>query len=824
MCIIEGMEYNGLTSTEVSERLKEFGSNVLVAQKKRSLVGILIAQFSSFLVLLLIIAAGVSFAFHEYIDGTFILVIVVLNGLLGFYQEFKAEKAVEALATMAESPVRVLRDGKEQEIASTEIVPGDIVVLSEGDKIVADGVVVESRALEVNESALTGESAPVEKLVHQESGSLDLEQADNLFMGTLVVKGHGVMEVKKTGMRTKFGKIAETLSGIEDRETPLQKQLSGLGIYLGIAAIVTCMVVFGVGLIKGVEFLEILLLSISLAVAAVPEGLPAVVTITLALGVSQMARRKAIVRKLSAVETLGSVQVICTDKTGTLTTNRMSVRECWVHEQASLEQLVTVGVVCNTAKIVEKEGKEQILGDTTEGALLLFAREQKEDFQKLRDRYNIVCEFPFDSNRKMMSVVVKDELDGNVVLAKGAPEVMIEKSNLSEDDKRLVHVQVERMAEQGLRTLGFGKKKANDTVTFDQNEVESGLTFLGIVGIADPPRMEVKEALKSSLNAGVRTIMVTGDNIKTARAIAVELGMINSKSEILSTKQIANTNKRNSKHPLVLEGEVFAGMSDKEIVGVLDRIAVVARCQPEDKLRLVQLLQKKGFVIASTGDGVNDALHIKQADIGIAMGITGTDVSKEAADMVLADDNYATIVAAIEEGRRIYRNIVKAVHYLVSTNIGEILTILGAILIFPDGASPFTPAMILWINLITDGLPALVLATDVAEPDLMSNKPRARSGAIIERKDWLVLFGYGLLMATIAIGLFGYGRAIGDDAYGRTLAFVSLVIMQMLRMILIRKAPLFSNPRIVGVLLLTAVVQVFVSFWEPTRVLLGISG
>lgn len=825
----------GLTSHSAQSRLAEVGENSILEKGKKSLWRVFLAQFSSWLVLLLIVAAVVSLFFEEYIDAGFILFIIVLNGALGFYQEFKADKAVDALKQMSIGSVRVIRDGKETEVLSTKVVPGDVIVLSEGDKIIADGVVIDQMHLEVNESALTGESMSVDKQVFkilqlekvqyaEKVIAIDASDEERLWMGTFVSKGRGRLLVSATGMNTRFGKLAAELASIDKKETPLGMQLNLLGKYLGTGAIVLCVLVFVIGFVRGIPFDEIFLLSISLAVAAVPEGLPAIVTVTLALGVSQMSKRHAIVRRLLAVETLGSTQIICTDKTGTLTTNQMRAREIAVYNKAQdgvrfdlveahnlvysehTQLLIDAGVMCNTAEIVEKDGSEKIVGDTTEGALLHLAQEVGKEYSEIRQHYKLVEEFPFDAERKLMSVVVKHHSDNFSVFSKGAPERLVEKCLLSDEEKKAVLGQIEAMARKGLRTLGVAYKEmggSSDRLTLDT--VEKDLIFVGIVGIADPPREEVKEALKQAKTAGVRTIMVTGDNAVTAQAIGIELGLM-------------------TEGELVWEGRQFAAMSDQDIFKDLWRLKVLARSAPEDKLRLVRLLQSKGYIIAVTGDGVNDALAITQANIGITMGITGTDVAKESADMVLADDNYATIISAIAEGRRIYRNIVNAVHYLVSTNIGEILAVVGSLILLPISDAPRTPAMILWINLITDGLPALALATDVSSKNSMKEKPRASNENIINSKNWLSLFSYGVVIATVTIVTFWLGFQVGGLETGRSWSFVSIVFMQMVRLVLIRKSSPFNNGKIVGVLVLTFVLQLFVTWWEPTRILFGIQG
>lgn len=830
------MEFlRGLSAEVAKSRLNEVGLNSITEKAKRNLLLVFLAQFKSWLVVLLLVAALISLLFKEAVDAAFIFFIIFLNAGLGFYQEFKADKAVDALKQMSVGSVRVVRNGKETEVLSTAIVPGDLIVLSEGDKIVADGLVVDEVHLEVNESALTGESMAVEKQVISVSGLeraryeqqqllVEAKDEERMWMGTFVAKGRGRLLVTSTGMKTRFGKLAAELAAIDKKETPLGAQLNTLGRYLGTGAVVLCALVFFIGYIRGIPFNEILLLSISLAVAAVPEGLPAIVTVTLALGVSQMSKRKAIVRRLLAVETLGSTQIICTDKTGTLTTNQMRVREVSLlvrdgenirfdsmdsenlvyGEQTQL--LIDAGVLCNTAEIVEKDGERKVVGDTTEGALLYLAEDVRKTYGDIRRAYKLVEEFPFDAERKLMSVVVSQQPGAFLVFTKGAPERLVEKSQLSLRQKDQVIAQIELMAKIGLRTLGVAFKEIReaDVARLTIEQVESELEFVGVVGIADPPREEAKEALKLAKEAGVRTIMVTGDNAVTARAIGMELGLL-------------------QEGELVWEGRQFAAMEDREVFKDLWRLKILARSAPEDKLRLVRLLQSKGYVVAVTGDGVNDALAITQANIGITMGITGTDVAKESADMVLADDNYATIVSAIAEGRRIYRNIANAVHYLVSTNIGEILAVVGSLLLLPINDAPRTPAMILWINLITDGLPALALATDVSSKNSMKEKPRNPQENIINGKNWWSLLSFGVVIATVTIVTFWLGYQVGGLETGRAWSFVSIVLMQMVRLVLIRKASPFNNGKIIGILVLTFVLQMFVTWWEPTRILFGIS-
>ncbi|MDQ3099663.1 MAG: cation-translocating P-type ATPase [bacterium] len=791
--------FTGLTSQDASALLLKNGRNEIIKTNKKNPLAIFLAQFSSFLVLLLIVAAIVSFYFGEYIDAGFILVIVLLNGFLGFYQEYKADQAIEKLRDMTVTMVRVLRDTKEVLVPSQELVVGDVVFVEEGNKVPIDGVILETMHLAVNESVLTGESVDVDKNTN-----------DPVFMGTVVSRGRGVVRVSSIGMNTKFGKISAELAEIDESETPLEKQLSVLGRYLGIGAIICCAIIFPIGLFKGAALFSLFLTSISLAVAAVPESLPAIVTITLGLGVSRMASRKAIIRKLSAVETLGATTVICTDKTGTLTTNQMRVREIWglndIQNDHSL--LISAAVLCNSAVLSRNDrGEHIVIGDTTEGALLFLAEEKGVEYGGLREQYRVQEEFLFDSVRKMMSVVVqeKESSKNHIVYTKGAPEMMLARLRLSNEQKQKVQGEIDRMAQKGLRTLGFGYKELQgiDVDKISIEDAESDLIFIGLVGIADPPRDAVKGAIALARDAGVRTVMVTGDNVVTARAIGREIGLL-------------------QEGELALSGDEVRNMTDEELSAKLDMVRVFARAAPEDKLRIVRLFEKRGDVVAVTGDGVNDSLALKQADIGVAMGITGSDVAKEAADMVLSDDNYATIVAAIEEGRRIYRNIVKAVHYLVSTNIGEIIAILAAMMLFEKGQTPFTPLMILWMNLVTDGLPALGLATDTLEKDTMKVAPRKPGAQIIQKGDWPILLLNALLIAGVTLVVFWYGLTTGGLVVGQSYAFVAIVALQFVRVLTIRKSSPFNNPKLIAILVLSLALQLFVVSFGPTRELFGL--
>jgi Ca2+-transporting ATPase len=658
----------GLTSDQVSQLLTQYGLNVITEQKKKSIFVKFFEQFNNFLTILLIGAAVFSFLLGENLDGGLIIGIVILNGFFGLYQEAKAEESLKALKQMTVTKVRVIRDNQQIEIDSKYLVPGDIVFLEEGVKIPADAKVVETMNLEVNESALTGESMSILKVIN-----------DKVFSGTIVAKGRGLIKIEKTGDKTKFGQIAGSLMSIVDDNTPLQKKLANLTRFIGIGGIVLSVIVFLVSLLEGSGYFPAFLLAVSLAVAIVPEGLPAVMTITLAIGMKKMAGKKAIVRKLSAIEALGSITLIATDKTGTLTTNKMQVKEISVEEGKARELLILNGILCSTASLVyvHDHGSWDVLGDPTEGALLFMAQKQGLDINEIRANWKVIDEKPFDSVTKMMTVVVQNSKSNKLILSKGAPESILnicdkilindKEIKLTNEKKKQIENQVKKWAEKGLRVLAFSFK----------NNV-----FLGMVAIHDAPRPEVKDAILKAKRAGIKVIMITGDNEKTAEAIGVSSGLIKDGDEILTGSQLEEYN-------------------DEELSKILPRVKIFARTNPFQKHRIVSLYQKLGEIVAVTGDGVNDAIALKQADVGVAMGLVGTDVARETADMVITDDNFATIVTAVEEGRNIINSIKNAIKYLLSCNVAEaVALIIGLILGLPTF---FYPIQLLYINLVTDG-------------------------------------------------------------------------------------------------------------------------
>lgn len=752
----------GLSDTQAQKLLTQLGYNEIVGRPRQTPFGILLSQFTSILVILLVIASVASLFLGDLLDGIFILLIVILNGILGFIQEYKAEKTIAALKQMTVSSVRVIRGGVEQKIDSKLLVPGDIIILEEGDKIPADATLLESLHLEANEASLTGESMAVEKNIYE-------EEKKYIFLGTIVAKGRAKARITATGMQTRFGRIAASLSQIKEEETPLQKKLDVLGKQLGILALGASGTVFVIGYFGKQPIIEMILTSISLAVAAVPEGLPAVITITLAVGMQRMAREKAILRKLSSIEALGSATVIATDKTGTLTRNEMRVTKLWFeginyssHDKnlqlshSSFSRLLTTCVICNNASLVYKHdhGKQDILGDTTEGALLLLASDKGLITEEVKQNGALLEEFAFDPVLKMMTVVWESNKQ-KTIYTKGAPESVLKSCTLDEQSRQNVENEFREYAKEGLRVIALAYKNVEHTPK-TRHEAEKDLVFIGFVGIADPPREEVKDAIALAERAGIRTIMITGDNELTANAIGAKIGLIKQNEEIIT-------------------GIQFTKLSDEQALGRLNTIRIFARTTPDQKLRIVQLLQKMGHIVAVTGDGVNDALALKQSNVGVAMGITGTDVAKEAADMIITDDNYATLVTAVEEGRTIFDNIKSAVKYLVGCNVGEVIAVVvGMLLGWP---LILTPLQLLYVNLVTDGLPAIALAVTPKHGGIMKRKPRTGKN-IFDRLDGVWFMEVSALTAVTTLIAFWIGQQSGNLELARALAFTTIILVQ----------------------------------------------
>jgi len=814
----------GLSDEEARERLKKYGQNVLKETKKKPHFIMFLDQFKEYMIIVLIGAAILSGLIGDLIDTIAIIVIVFLNAIIGFVQEYRAEKAMAALKSMAAPTATVLRSGKHADIPAVEIVPGDIVVLEAGRIVPADIRLLEVAQLKVDESALTGESIPVEKqtkAIQDEITSIG-DRKNMTYKGTVVTYGRGTGIVIATGMDTELGAIATMLQAEEEVKTPLQKRLARFGKRLANAILVICAIIFIFGLLRGEPPLLMLLTAISLAVAAIPEALPAVVTISLAIGAKKMVRQNALIRKLPAVETLGSVTYICSDKTGTLTLNQMTVDEIYVDYKtvkgseipqflSTTDHLSTFAraLALSNDALEDKDGK--IIGDPTEIALYLVAKSSGFKKDLLIQDYPRIAEIPFDSERKCMTTIHKNPDGGFVSFTKGAVEVvmgksinMIKNGNFTETDNADIISKSEQMSAEGLRVLAFGFRRW-DALPSDTNpeETETGMTFLGFAGLLDPPREEVTEAVKLCKSAGIRPVMITGDHPLTAKNIAKRLGILDNDSESIIT------------------GKQLAELSLEAFEENVENVKVYARVAPEQKLKIIKALQDKGQFVAMTGDGVNDAPALKRADIGVAMGITGTDVAKEACHMVLLDDNFATIVRAVKEGRRIFDNIRKFIRYTMTSNAGEIWTIfLAPFLGLPV---PLLPIHILWINLVTDGLPGLALAAEPAEKNIMGRPPRHPQENIFTGM-WLQIIWIGLLMGGISI--FSQAWAIkSGNANWQTIVFTVLCLSQMGNVLALRSEKeslfsqgLFSNKPLLGAFMLTLLLQmatVYVPFLNP---------
>jgi Ca2+-transporting ATPase len=765
----------GLSFSEAEERLGKYGENILREEKKKTNLERFVEQFKDVMIIILIAAAAISFLVsifekEGFFEPVLIMLIVILNAVIGVIQESKAEKALDALKKLSSPNARVIRDGEQKLIQASKLVPGDIILIEAGDFVPADARIIESASLKVDESALTGESVPSEKsadAIVKEEASIG-DRHNMVFSGCGVSYGRGKGVVVETGMKTEMGKIAGLLSGEEDTQTPLQHRLAVLGKYLGIAALIACAVIFLVGLIEGIPIMEIFMISVSLAVSAIPEGLPAIVTVVLAIGVQRMVKRNAIIRKLPAVETLGSATVICSDKTGTLTQNKMTLVKAFsasssVTEEISddnssdIRDLLLYATLCSDARVVIEDGEEKHIGDPTETSIVLAAMRNGILKDEIEKKYPRLAEIPFDSERKMMTTI--NDIDGkNVVIVKGAIDSV--STRCTSGDVQKGREIAEEMGSSALRVLAVASKEIQKIpATLDPAEIESGLTFLGLVGMIDPARPEAKESVRLCRQAGIRPVMITGDHKLTAAAIAREVGILLDGDEIVT-------------------GIELSKMPDDELDRRVRNISVYARVSPSDKIRIVHALQKQGEVVAMTGDGVNDAPALKAADIGCAMGITGTDVAKSAADMILTDDNFATIVYAVKEGRGIYDNIRKVVGFLLGTNIGEILTVFTAMMIWRE--APLISAQLLWINLVTDSLPAIALGMEPVEKDVMNRKPKPKNEGIFAGGLGLQVLLQGAMFAILTLIGFAIGwKSTGDVIAGRTMAFVILSLTQI---------------------------------------------
>ena len=743
----------GLSYDEAKRRLDEFGFNQLPVGEKKGLFRILLSQFSDFMIWILIFAGGISGFLGEWVDAAIILFVVILNAILGTIQEYKAEEALAALKRLSAPYALVLRNGSPKKVLSHELVPGDVVLLNAGDTVPADMRLIESFSLRIDESTLTGESVAEEKVIDIMPESASLGDRDNMaFMGTAVNYGRGTGIVTATGINTQMGFIAKSLNSDEKEKTPLQKKLNQLSNYISIGVLLIAIAIFLIGFLTGSDLLDSFLIAVSLAVAAIPEGMVAVITIVLALGMSKLAAKGAIIRKLPAVETLGSTQVICSDKTGTLTQNKMTVMELYSNDE---ELLFEAMLHCNDSILNENSN---LMGDPTESALLDYLLVQghiSNDHISGRIRDG---EIPFDSVRKKSSVVIEIGDSNHRIFVKGAVDNMLDSFNLTVEEKEKISQVNEKMANKALRVLAFGYRDLPSHDGVVSLELEKDLEFVGLVGMIDPPREEVLLAIKDCRTASIIPVMITGDHKITAMAIARDIGLL-------------------EEGRYAITGAELALMSDEEFNKEIENIGVYARVSPDDKVRIVNAWQSKGMIVAMTGDGVNDAPALKTADIGVGMGITGTEVSKGASDMVLTDDNFATIVVAVREGRRIFDNIQKTISFLLSSNAGEVVAILVATLI---GWRFLSPVHILWINLVTDSMPALALGVEPAEKNIMSRPPRDSRGSIFSRRNIVVIGFIGIMEALLALSAYGIGfYFFNDGVVATTMAFVTLGAAQL---------------------------------------------
>ena len=796
----------GLKNKEVTERQIKYGKNIIQEGKKENIFIKFIKQFNDFMIIILIIAAIVSAIVSkvegtgDYFDSIIIIAIVIFNGIMGLIQEVKAEKSIEALKKMTSPTAKVKRDGKIQIINGEDIVPGDIIILEAGNYIPADVRLANIYNFKVEESSLTGETEPVLKDENEilNSKKMSLGDITNMaFSGTVATNGHAEGIVIGTGMDTEVGRIAKMIITNESPTTPIQKKLGEVGKTLGIACLVICVVIFIIGIIKNISIMEMFMTSVGLAVAAIPEGLPAIVTIILSIAVTKMAKKNSIIRKLPAVETLGSSKVICSDKTGTLTENNMKVVEIFGEKNKILE----LGLLCTNCEITNHG---EIEGEPTEVAIVKAAIENKVD----KSEYERVYEIPFDSNRKLMTVIVKLNNGKYRIITKGAPEVLLSKckfyenNNIKNDLLENYYTKIkntnERMAEKALRVLGVAYEDIDILPTSIENsKIENNLIFVGLIGMIDPPRKGVKEAVLSCRNAGIKTVMITGDHITTAKAIAKDLGIL-------------------KEGELAITGEELDKIPEEKLIKDIMNYSVFARVSPEHKVRIVKTFQKTGAVVAMTGDGVNDAPALKKADIGIAMGLKGTDVAKNASDMILNDDNFVTIVEAVKQGRNIFDNIKKAIHFLISTNIGEIVTIFVGLLL--GMKSPLLAIQLLWINLITDSLPAIALGLEEPESDIMNKPPRDSKKSIFADGLFGKILAEGFMIGMLTILAFAIGNRYYGIEVGRTMAFISLGMLELIHCFNISteksifKSNVFKNKYLIGAFLIGVFLQVIIVF------------
>lgn len=818
----------GLTSDEASGRLKKYGPNALIEKKKTSIFERFFSQFKDFMIIILIIASVISIFLNEVVDAIIILTVIIINAVLGVIQESKAEGALEALKKMSAPNAKVLRNGQKMSIPASELVTGDIIFIEAGDLVPADARLIEAVNLKAEESSLTGESVPVEKnisAINKEDVALG-DMKNMIFFSSIITYGRGIAIVTETGMSTQVGKIADMLQNEEDEITPLQLKLEEIGKFLGIAALAICAVIFIIGVFENKEIFEMFLTSISLAVAAIPEGLPAVVTIVLAVGVQRLVKQNAIIRRLPAVETLGSASVICSDKTGTLTQNRMTVVKTYVggklydfgsHNFVKNSKLLEFASLCNDGQVLIENGKEKHIGDPTETALVAAALKAGIEKSTLEHLFPRLNEIPFDSERKMMTTI--HNIDGKfAAVVKGAPDVLLSHCVGFEGLEDALQAN-QGMGRQALRVLAVGVRYFDEMPkNLSPENIENKLQFVGLLGMIDPPREEVKQAVELCRIAGIRPVMITGDHIETAMAIAKELGILRIGDKALT-------------------GTELSKMSDEELYKHIREYSVFARVAPEHKVRIVNAWQKEGEIVAMTGDGVNDAPALKSADIGCAMGITGTDVAKGAAHMVLTDDNFATIVVAVKEGRGIFKNIMRSIQFLLSSNLGEIFTILTSIVM--RWATPLLPMHLLWVNLVTDSLPALALGMEPVDDNVMKQKPRRKSTNVFSNGFGLAIGFQGLMIGALTVSAFIIGRIMTNTGFeveikeiiakgftgdvGITMSFVVLSMSELFHAFNLKsdgtifRKGFFKNKYMIYAFLIGMALQLSVMLIEPLR-------
>jgi len=831
----------GLQKKDVENRLKEYGYNELPKEKRFTALLMLLDQLKDPLILLTSFAGILSLFLNQMVEAVAIFVIVIINALLGFFQEYKAEKAIEALKKISAPMAKVLRDGKEMKITAREIVPGDILLLESGDIIPADSRIIDSRSLQIDESSLTGESVPSKKVTDEFRKGTSISDQENMaFMGTIVTYGKGKSIVTATGINTEFGKIAASLKTAKDVETPLQAKFTQLTRQIGVVCIVLVILVMVTGLLRSIRFAELILLSLTLTVSTIPNSLPLVVTVGLSRGTKELAKKNMLIKKLPAAEGLGSVTVICSDKTGTITKNQMTVTSIFCNNEIinvtgagyepkgsffldgkqvntkKMDLLFRIGYLCNSSKLTEDKGRFDIIGDPTEGSLVVLGRKAHLD-DKYLGNFSLVEELPFDSDRKRMSVIFNNHIKKNIeAYSKGAPDLLLDVC-----DRFLENGKVKKMtpkkrkeilgmndvfARRALRVLALAYKEMPKSKKYDIKNVEKSLIFVGLVGMIDPPREEVRAAIEKCKDAGIKVMVITGDHAVTTKAVAKQVGLF-------------------KEGDIVLNGEDMDKMSDEELGSMIEKVRIIARAMPIQKLRIVNALQKRGHIVAMTGDGVNDAPALKKANIGISMGITGTDVAKEVSKAMLVDDNFATIVNAVEEGRNIYDKLIKSTKFFLSCNFGEITSVFIAILIgFP---LPLLPLQILLMNMLTDNLPALGLGFESSEEGIMKRSPRNPKDSPISGKMFFTIVSFGIIMGAGTLLLFmSYKDA--DLEKARTIAFTTLVMFQMFAVMSSRTLypsmkhlnP-FSNLWLFGAVCLAVLFQIAVIYLPHLQLIFG---